>query len=35
MPYTPNNSVERYRLQAALAGSLRGVAATAAPHVKR
>lgn len=32
---TPNNSVERDRLQAALIGSLRGFAATAAPHVKR
>ena len=32
---TPNNSVERDRPQAALVGSLRGFAATAAPHVKR
>ena len=31
----PNNSVERDRPQAALVGSLRGFAATAAPHVKR
>ncbi len=31
----PNNSVERDRLQAALAGSLRCFAAPAAPHVKR
>ncbi len=30
-----NNSVERDRPQAALVGSLRGFAATAAPHVKR
>ena len=30
-----NNSVERDRLQAALVGSLRGFADTAAPHVKR
>ena len=30
-----NHSVERDRRQAALAGSLRGFAATAAPHVKR
>ena len=30
-----NRSVERDRLQAELAGSLRGFAATAAPHVKR
>ena len=33
--HRPNNSVERDRLQAALVGSLRGFAATAAPHVKR
>lgn len=32
---TPNQSVERDCLQAALASSLRGFAATAAPHVKR
>ena len=31
----PNNSVERERPQAALVGSLRGFAATAAPPVKR
>jgi len=31
----PNNSVERDRPQAVLVGSLRGFAATAAPHVKR
>jgi len=31
----PNPSVERDRPQAALVGSLRGFAATAAPHVKR
>ena len=31
----PNNSVERDRPQAGLVGSLRGFAATAAPHVKR
>ncbi len=31
----PNISVERDRRQAALAGSLRGYAAPAAPHVKR
>ena len=30
-----NNSVEMDRPQAALVGSLRGFAATAAPHVKR
>lgn len=30
-----NHYVERDRLQAALAGSLRSFAATAAPHVKR
>lgn len=30
-----NHSVERDRPQAALAGSLRGFAATATPHVKR
>jgi len=30
-----NNSVERDRPQAALVGTLRGCAATAAPHVKR
>jgi hypothetical protein len=30
-----NNSVEKDRPQAALVGSLRGFAATAAPHVKR
>lgn len=30
-----NNSVERDHLQAALAGYLRGLAATAVPHVKR
>ena len=30
-----NHSVERDRPQAALVGSLRGFAATAAPHVKR
>lgn len=30
-----NLSVERDRLQAALAGSLRGCAAPAAPHLKR
>jgi hypothetical protein len=35
MKLLPNNSVERDRLQAALAGSLRGFAASAAPHVKR
>lgn len=33
--HSANNSVERDRLQAALAGSLRGFAASAAPHVKR
>jgi len=33
--YSANNSVERDRPQAALVGSLRGFAATAAPHVKR
>lgn len=32
---TPANSVERDRPRAALVGSLRGFAATAAPHVKR
>ena len=31
----PNNSVVRDRLQAALAGSLRGFAAAAPPNVKR
>jgi len=31
----PNNSVEWVRPKAALLGSLRGFAATAAPHVKR
>jgi hypothetical protein len=31
----PNPSVEMDRPQAALVGSLRGFAATAAPHVKR
>lgn len=32
---TPNNSVERDGLQAALANTLRRFAAPAAPHVKR
>ena len=31
----PNISVERDRLPAALAGSLRGFAAPAAPHLER
>lgn len=35
MQKRPNHSVERDRPQAALVGSLRGFAATAAPHVKR
>jgi hypothetical protein len=32
---TPNPPVERDRLQAALAGTLRGFAAPAAPHLAR
>ena len=34
-PMLPNISVERDRRQAGLAGSLRGFAAPAAPHLRR
>ncbi len=34
-PITPNIAVERDRRQAGLAGSLRGFAAPAAPHLAR